>query len=124
MKNTALITGSYGGLGKCFEKIHGEKGGDMILVGRSQDKLDAQAKEASVKYGVELQTIAVDLSKPEAGYTSRGNDMIFYFSGSGNSLSAEKKFLLPGEQLVNMADRRRYVNPVLKWSCMNSNFMR
>ena len=33
MKNTALITGSYGGLGKCFVKIHGEKGGDMILVG-------------------------------------------------------------------------------------------
>jgi len=26
MKNTALITGSYGGLGKCFVKIHGEKG--------------------------------------------------------------------------------------------------
>ena len=69
MKNTALITGSYGGLGKCFVKIHGEKGGDMILVGRSQDKLDAQAKEASEKYEVEIHTIAVDLSKPEAAQT-------------------------------------------------------
>lgn len=66
MKNTALITGSYGGLGTCFVQIHGEKGGDMILVGRSQEKLDAQAKEAAEKYHVEVHTIAVDLSKPEA----------------------------------------------------------
>ena len=51
---------------------------------------------------------------PEAGYTFRGADMIFYFSGTGNSLAAAKKLLLPGEQLVNMADRRRYVNPVRK----------
>lgn len=69
MKNTALITGSYGGLGTCFVQIHGEKGGDMILVGRSQEKLDAQAKEAAEKYHVEVHTIAVDLSKPEAAQT-------------------------------------------------------
>ena len=29
--------------------------------------------------------------------------MIFYFSGTGNSLSAAEKLLLPGEQLVSMA---------------------
>lgn len=51
---------------------------------------------------------------PEAGSTSKGTDMIFYFSGTGNSLAAAKRLLLPGEQLVNMAGRRRYVNPVLK----------
>lgn len=66
MKNVALITGSYGGLGTCFVNIHGQKGGDMILVGRSQNKLDAQAKEATAKYHVEIHTIAVDLSQPEA----------------------------------------------------------
>lgn len=38
----------------------------MILVGRSQNKLDAQAKEATAKYHVEIHTIVVDLSKPEA----------------------------------------------------------
>ena len=42
------------------------KRGDMILVGRSQNKLDAQAKEAAAKYHVEIHTIVVDLSKPEA----------------------------------------------------------
>ncbi|MGN0250382.1 MAG: hypothetical protein ACI4EH_03315 [Oliverpabstia sp.] len=39
MKNTALITGSYGGLGTCFVNIHAEKGGDLILVGRNQGNL-------------------------------------------------------------------------------------
>ncbi len=29
MKNTALIPGSYGGLGTCFVNIHGHKGGEM-----------------------------------------------------------------------------------------------
>lgn len=29
--------------------------------------------------------------------------MIFYFPGTGNSLSAAEKLLLPGEQLVSMA---------------------
>lgn len=69
MKNLALITGSYGGLGTCFVKLHGAAGGDMILVGRNASKLEAQAKEASAAYGVETHTIAVDLSKPEAAQT-------------------------------------------------------
>lgn len=66
MKNTALITGSYGGLGTCFANIHAGKGGDLILVGRSQEKLDIQAKELSEAYQVEIGTIAVDLARPDA----------------------------------------------------------
>ena len=41
-KKTALITGSYGGLGTCFVNIHAETGGDLILVGRNPDKLNVQ----------------------------------------------------------------------------------
>ncbi len=71
MKNAALITGSYGGLGTCFADIHASKGGDLIrgdliLVGRSQKKLDAQADEMHAKHGVEVHAIAADLSRPEA----------------------------------------------------------
>lgn len=66
MKNTALITGSYGGLGTCFVKLHAEKGGDLILVGRSKEKLEEQAKEVSKKYHVTAHTIAVDLSQQDA----------------------------------------------------------
>ena len=66
MANTALITGSYGGLGTCFAKIHAEKGGNLILVGRSREKLDIQAKELRDTYHVNVETISVDLAKPEA----------------------------------------------------------
>lgn len=69
MKNTALITGSYGGLGTCFVNIHAEKGGDLILVGRNQGKLDVQAKQVSEKYSVTVHTIAVDLSRADAAQT-------------------------------------------------------
>lgn len=66
MKNTALITGTYGGLGTCFVNIHAGKGGDLILVGRNQEKLDAQAAEVSEKYHVKACTIAADLSQADA----------------------------------------------------------
>lgn len=64
MQNVALITGSYGGLGTGFVDIHAARHGDLILVGRSEEKLNAQAKEVTTKYGVEVRTIAVDLSTP------------------------------------------------------------
>ena len=64
-KYTALITGSYGGLGTCFVKLHAQAGGDLILVGRSQSKLDEQKAEVEKTYGVRVETIAADLSNAE-----------------------------------------------------------
>ena len=64
--NTALITGSYGGLGTCFVNIHAGNGGDLILVGRSQSRLNEQAESVKKQYGVEAHIIAVDLSLPDA----------------------------------------------------------
>ena len=63
---TALITGSYGGLGTEFVNIHAATGGDVILVGRSQSKLDAQAAQVEKDYGVKAYTIAADLSTEAA----------------------------------------------------------
>ncbi len=65
-KKTALITGSYGGLGTCFVNIHAGNGGALILVGRSQEKLNEQADTVKKQYSVEVHTIAADLSVPEA----------------------------------------------------------
>lgn len=65
-KKTALITGSYGGLGSCFVNIHAKAGGNLILVGRSQKKLDEQADKIKNEYGVEVHTIEADLSSPDA----------------------------------------------------------
>lgn len=64
--NTALITGASSGIGKEFAKIHAEKGGDVILVARSKDELDALAKELSEQRGVKAHVIAMDLSEQGA----------------------------------------------------------
>ncbi|MFC2745954.1 MAG: SDR family NAD(P)-dependent oxidoreductase, partial [Parascardovia denticolens] len=65
-KGTALITGSYGGLGTCFTDIHAASGDGLILVGRSQRKLEEQAEKVGREYGVQVHTIAADLSDPSA----------------------------------------------------------
>ena len=62
---TALITGSYGGLGTQFVKLHAQSGGDLILVGRSQAKLDEQKAEVEKTHHIHANTIAADLSKAE-----------------------------------------------------------
>ncbi|MFI5504913.1 SDR family NAD(P)-dependent oxidoreductase [Corynebacterium kutscheri] len=65
----ALITGAYGGLGNALSIVHARTGGDLILVGRSQDKLDAQAATLRQAYRIKVHTIAVDLSQEDAAYT-------------------------------------------------------
>lgn len=62
MKNTALITGSTGGLGSCFVKIHAQTGGDLILVGQNETKLLAQKKEVEEKYKIKVEIIVADLT--------------------------------------------------------------
>ena len=49
---------SYGGLGTFFAKTHASRGGNLILVGRSQTKLDGQASEAATRHGVTAHTIS------------------------------------------------------------------
>ncbi len=66
MKNVALITGASGGIGKEFAYIHAEKGGDLIVVARSKDKLTALKNEIEAKYKVKVRVISKDLTLPEA----------------------------------------------------------
>lgn len=62
MKNTALITGASTGIGREFAWIHAERGGDLVVVARSADKLKSLKEELSGKYGVEVYIITRDLS--------------------------------------------------------------
>jgi len=64
-KKVALITGASTGIGKELAYIHAEKGGDLVIVARSQDKLEALKKEIESKHNVQVMIIAKDLSKPE-----------------------------------------------------------
>ena len=66
MQKTALITGSYGGLGTCFVELHAATHGDVILVGRSKEKLEQQKQYVEKTYSVSAHIISVDLSTEDA----------------------------------------------------------
>lgn len=64
MTQTALITGASNGIGKELAFIHAQKGGDLVLVARSQDKLNELAEQLRQQFRVNVTVIAVDLSLP------------------------------------------------------------
>ena len=61
MKETALITGATGGLGKELAKVHARAGGSLILAGRSAEKLDSVKKELEAEYSVQIATVCANL---------------------------------------------------------------
>ena len=62
---TALITGSYGGLGSAFAVEHARRGGALILSDLNEDRLEAQREELEKRYGVKVYALPGDLSKRE-----------------------------------------------------------
>lgn len=66
MTGTALITGASGGIGAEFARYHAEKGGNLILVARREEALQALKTELEAAYGVQVMVIAADLSLPES----------------------------------------------------------
>ncbi|WP_392337930.1 SDR family NAD(P)-dependent oxidoreductase [Loktanella salsilacus] len=62
MTNLALITGASSGIGREFARIHAQRAGDMIIVARRKDELDALKAELETAHGVSVQVIAADLT--------------------------------------------------------------
>jgi short-subunit dehydrogenase len=63
MKKVALITGASSGIGKELAFIHAEKGGDLILIARSEDKLKQLKAELEEKYSIKVKVIVKDLTE-------------------------------------------------------------
>lgn len=66
MENLALITGASGGIGEQLARIHAKKGGDLLLVARSEDRLRDLAAELVDAHEVNVRPIARDLAVPGA----------------------------------------------------------
>lgn len=62
MKKTALITGASSGIGLELARECARNGHDLVLAARSGDKLVQLAQELREGHGIEVQTIATDLS--------------------------------------------------------------
>jgi uncharacterized protein len=67
MALTALITGASGGIGEQLARVFASHGHNVVLVARSQDKLEALAAELSTKHGVKTYPVKADLANPTAG---------------------------------------------------------
>ncbi len=60
-----MITGATSGIGKELAKLFAKDGYNLIIVSRDQAALDSTAAELQQQYGVQVSTIAKDLSKIE-----------------------------------------------------------
>ncbi|KAE8297589.1 Very-long-chain 3-oxoacyl-CoA reductase-B [Larimichthys crocea] len=58
----AVVTGATDGIGKAYAEELARRGFAIVLISRTQEKLDDVSKEISSKCGVETKTIAVDFS--------------------------------------------------------------
>jgi uncharacterized protein len=63
---TALITGASAGLGEEFARQLAQQGADLVLVARSEEKLERLASELRQHAGVEVTVIPADLASSDA----------------------------------------------------------
>ncbi len=66
MNNVALVTGASSGIGKAIAKLHAERGGDLVVVARSADKLEQLQAELEGADNSQVKVIAKDLTEPAA----------------------------------------------------------
>ena len=66
MKNTAVITGASGGLGREFARLFAKDCYNLILAARNGEKLQKLKEETEKEYGVTAEIFICDLSETEA----------------------------------------------------------
>ncbi|MGB3654836.1 MAG: SDR family oxidoreductase [Rivularia sp. (in: cyanobacteria)] len=63
---TALITGASGGIGECFARKLASLNTNLIIVARSEDKLNALAQQLQQQHNIQVDVIVKDLTEPSA----------------------------------------------------------
>ncbi len=91
----ALITGATNGIGYELAKLFAQDHYNLIIVARHPDELSNRAAEFQQQYGVEVVTIAKDLSKRE-GYEALKAGKLEIISGLKNKAMVAASKLMPG----------------------------
>ena len=66
---TVLVTGASKGIGLGIAQCFAEEGCKLILTARSEDLLEQEAESLRAKHGVQVETLALDLSKEDSRQT-------------------------------------------------------
>ncbi|POR37437.1 Very-long-chain 3-oxoacyl-CoA reductase [Tolypocladium paradoxum] len=108
----AVVTGASDGLGKEYATQLAAKGFNLVLVSRTQSKLDTLANDLEQKYpgrALQVKTLAMDFAKDDdrdyeaLGELIRGLDIAILINNVGQSHSIPVSFLeTPKEELRNI----------------------
>ncbi|MDO4357733.1 MAG: SDR family oxidoreductase [Clostridia bacterium] len=66
MKQTALITGASGGIGRELAKIFAREGWNLVVVARSEDMLNELKRALEQAHGISVRVLIQDLADPGA----------------------------------------------------------
>jgi len=58
----AVVTGCTDGIGKAYAELLAKKGMNLVLISRSKEKLEEQAKQLESKYSIQTKIIPADFT--------------------------------------------------------------
>jgi len=107
--NTTLITGASSGIGEAFARRLAERGDNLLLVARSEDKLINLCNALGRSSSIHAQYFAIDLSKPESAArlfeeTERRDLQINFLINNAGFGSRGEFATLPLETELNIID--------------------
>jgi len=89
----AIVTGASSGIGEQFARLLAARGLSLVLVARRKDRLEALAHELRQAHAVEVLTVPLDLSSPDAFETlcevCTGKEVGLLVSNAGMGLKGE-----------------------------------
>src|ERR1041384_20422 len=104
----ALITGASQGLGRFFARALAARRHNLVLVARTQTRLEALASELRATHSILAEPLAFDLAAPHAGnllaaeLRTRGLEIDLLVNNAGFGLRGEFRKLSLEEQLNMM----------------------